>query len=70
MSAQSVARKGRVRRANQCFGFVLPWLFGVSGGSFRCSEAGGSRDGGCAEAGVDGVGDSVELTLLLVLGGC
>lgn len=46
---------------------MLPWLFAISSGAFRCGEAGGSGDGGRAEAGVDGVGDSVELALLLVL---
>ena len=69
MSSQSVARKGPVRRANECFGIVLPWLVGILGGSFRCGEVGGSGDGGRAEAGVDVVGDSVELSLLLVLNG-
>ena len=69
MSARSVSLEGPVRHANECFGIVLPWLFGISGGSFRCREAGGSGDGGRAEAGVDVVGDLVELSFLLVLNG-
>ena len=67
MSSQSVALEGRVRRAIERLGVVLPLLFAISGGAFRCGEAGGSGDGCRAEAGVDGVGDSVELALLLVL---
>lgn len=48
---------------------MLARLFGISSGSFRYREAGGSGDGGRAKASVDGVGEVVELAVAIVLGG-